>query len=69
MPSRLTRRWQDPAHPLYLAVAFQVVVFVLVCIAEQPYAAGGFLGGTVGCILASLRLQRAAQQEVGGRRP
>lgn len=58
-PSWLFRRWQNPAHPLYMAVAFQVVLFFLIVVLDYRYAAGGFLGGTIGCIVASLRLQKS----------
>ena len=62
MNKGLFRRWQNPAQPLYMALAFQGVVFLLIYATEWQYAAGGFLGGTVGCIVASLRLQRRADR-------
>ena len=62
MKKILLRRWQNPAQPLYMALAFQGVIFVLVYVTERPHAASGLIGGTVGCILASLRMHRAVAQ-------
>lgn len=52
-----SRRWQDSAQPLFVALLFQAVIFVLV-VADVPYAATAFVGGTIGCVIASLRMQR-----------
>ena len=52
----LCSRWHDPRHPLYLAALFQVVIFGLIW-AGLPFAAVGLAGGTIGCLIASLRLQ------------
>ena len=59
--SWLTKRWQDPAQPLYLALLFQAVIFVFLVAVDDPYAAVAFIGGTVGCMVASLRLQKVAE--------
>jgi hypothetical protein len=54
------RRWEDPRHPLYMALGVQVLVAVLVFTA--PYAAPAFIGGTVGLCINSLRLLKKAEQ-------
>ena len=53
----LFSRWQDPRHPLYLAALFQATIFVLI-LADLPAAAMVLVGGTIGCLIASMRLQR-----------
>lgn len=55
--SWMTRRWQDAAQPLYVALLFQAVIFVLIVI-DVPFAATAFAGGTTGCVIASLRMQK-----------
>lgn len=59
----LFSRWQDPRHPLYVAALFQVAIFVLI-LADRQYGAAGFVGGTIGCLIASLRLQPDDRQPV-----
>lgn len=54
--------WHDPRHPLYVAGLFQVAIFVLIVLNRQ-YVAGGFVGGTMGCLIASLRLQREPHEK------
>ena len=53
----LFSRWPDPRQPLYVAALFQVVILGLI-LANQQYAAVVFVGGTIGCLITSLRLQR-----------
>lgn len=48
--------WHDPVHPLYLAVLFQVAIFALI-LAHLQHGAVSFAGGTIGCLMASMRLQ------------
>jgi len=55
--SSLFSRWRDPRQPLYVAALFQVATIVLI-FAKQQYSAVAFVGGTIGCLIASLRLQR-----------
>ena len=64
--SWLTRRWQDPVQPLHVALLFQAVIFVLIFAVDVPYAAAGFIGGTVGCVIASLRMQQRSVQRGDG---
>jgi hypothetical protein len=56
-------RWSDPRHALYLAIVFQAGVFAAVY-TGHPYGAAGFAGGTVGCAVASLRLQDRQRQSL-----
>jgi len=53
----LFSRWHDPRHPLYLAALFQAAILVMI-LAGLQYGAVSFVGGTVGCLIASLLLQR-----------
>jgi len=64
----LLSRWHDPRHPLYLAALFQATIFVLI-LADLPAAAMVLVGGTIGCLIASLRLQREQRDnpEIRGR--
>ena len=54
--------WEDPRYPLHLALAFQVLTFLTLFLMDEPYGAAGWIGGTVGCLLNSLRLQRQRER-------
>ena len=56
----LTKRWQNAAQPLHMALFFQAVIFVLIVV-DVPFPATAFVGGTTGCVIAALRLQKSTR--------
>ena len=58
----LFSRWHDPRRPLYVAALFQAAIVVVIPTDRQSTAA--FVGGTIGCLIASVRLQCQGRQTV-----
>ncbi len=56
MGTSLCSRWPDARRPLYVAALFQVAILGLI-FADLGGGALAFVGGTIGCLIASVRLQ------------